>query len=83
MKWIFCIQVNMKLCCKSVLKCLMGVARHAQSAQNNKFAISQQYFKKEVSDVFDFSHDDKHQIFLQVDINIFGGHSQACPKYPK
>ena len=61
----------------------MGVARHAQSTQNNKFAISQQYFKKEVSDVFDFLYDDKHQIFLQVDINIFGDHSQACRKYPK
>ena len=36
------------------------VARHAQISQNNKFAISLQYLKKEVSDEVDFLHANKH-----------------------
>ena len=75
------------------------MARHAQITQNNNFAISLQYFKKEVSDEVDFLHADKHQIFLQVDFNTLGSkvsykmilslligmikHGQTCPKYPK
>ena len=36
------------------------MARHAQITQNNKFAISFQYLKKEVSDEVDFLHTDKY-----------------------
>ena len=45
----------------------MCVAKHAQIAQNNKFAISLQHIKKDVSDAFDFLHAGKHEIFLQID----------------
>ena len=36
------------------------VARHGQIKQNNKFVISLQHVKKEVSDALDFLHADKH-----------------------
>ena len=37
-----------------------------QITQNNKFAISFQYPKEEMSDEVDFLHGDKHQSFLQA-----------------
>ena len=61
----------------------MCVARHAQITQNNKFAISLQYLKKEVSDEVDFLHADKHESCLQIDTMIFDGDGQAFPKLPK
>ena len=42
----------------------MGMVKHSQSSQNSKFAMSLQYLKKEVKDVVDFFHVDKHQSFL-------------------
>ena len=45
----------------------MCVARHAQITQNDKFSISLQYLKKEVSDEVDFFHADKQESFLQID----------------
>ena len=80
-KLTFCEQINIKFFCKLILSFLEGVARHAQS--NNKFAISQQYFKKEVKDNVDFSHVDENQTLLQVATVNFSGHGQSCPKYPK
>ena len=76
---------NIKDFFKLILLLLVGVASHAQSTQNNKFkiTISQQYLKKEMKDKFDFLHEDKHQSFQQADIIVFGGHSQAWPKYPR
>ena len=53
------------------------MAKHVQITQNNKFTISLQYFKKEVSDEVDFLHADKHESFLQVDTMIFDGNGQA------
>ena len=58
----------------------MCVARHAQITQNNKFAISLQYLKKELSDEVDFLHADKHESLLQIDSMILMGmvkHSQS------
>ena len=43
------------------------MARHAHITQNNKFAISLQDLKKEVSDAVDFLHTDKHKSLLQID----------------
>ena len=51
----------------------MCVARHTQITQNNKFAISLQYLKKDVSDEVDFLHEDKHESLLQIDAMIFDG----------
>ena len=45
------------------------MARHSQITQNNWFAFSLQYLKKEVSDEVVVLHADKHQSFLQVDFN--------------
>ena len=61
----------------------MCVAKRAQITQNNKFAIPLQYLKKEVSDVVDFLHADKHESLLQINTVIFLGmvkHSQSSQK---
>ena len=42
----------------------MCVARDAQFTQNNKFAISVQYLKKEVSGEVDFLHADQRESLL-------------------
>ena len=59
------------------------MARHVQITQSNKFAISLQYFKKEVSDEIDFLHTDKHESFLQIDTMNFAWDSQTFPRFPK
>ena len=56
---------------------------HTQITQNNKFVISFQYLKKEVSDEVDFLYADKHESFVQIDSMIFDGDGQAFPKFPK
>ena len=59
------------------------MTRNAQIIQNNKFAISLQYLKKEVSDEVNFLHADKHDNFLKVGTMIIDGDDQAFPKFPK
>ena len=51
----------------------MCVTRHSQSTQNNKFAISLQYLKKELSDEVDFLYADKHEGLQQIDPLILMG----------
>ena len=52
-------------------KLILLFSKHAQSTQNNKFAISLQYLKKDVSDEeVDFLHVDKHRGLLQIDTMI-------------
>ena len=46
------------------------MARHAPITQNNKFAISLQNLKKEVSDAVDYLHVDKHESLLRIDTVI-------------
>ena len=61
----------------------MCVVGHAQITQNNKFAISLQYLKKEVSNEVYFLHTDKHESLLQTDAMILKGkvkHSQSFQK---
>ena len=65
-----------KVHCHTLEQQLPGVPGHFQSTQNDMFAMSRQYFKKEIRDKFDYLEEDKHQSFLQVDIIVFGGHSQ-------
>ena len=55
------------------------MARHAQITQNNKFAISLQYLKKETSDEVDFLDINKYESLLQKNTMILIGifkHSQ-------
>ena len=59
------------------------MARHAQIIQNNKFSISVQYLKKEVSDEVDFLYVDMYESFLEIDALIFEGDGQAFPNLPK
>ena len=49
------------------------MTRHAQITQNNEFAISLQYLKKEVSDEVNFLHADKHENLIQIDTMIWMG----------
>ena len=55
------------------------MATHAQITQNNKFAISLQYLKKEASDEVDFLDTNKYESLLQNNTMILIGifkHSQ-------
>ena len=70
MKFIFGIHINMEVFYKLILSIWVCVTKHAQSTQNNKFAISLQYLKKDVSDEVDFLHVDKHKGLLQIDTMI-------------
>ena len=82
MKLFFC-AMSITFFYKLILSLLlMGVSRHAQEIQNNKFAVPLQYLKKELSYEVDVLHVGKHESFLQVDSIIFDGFSQTCPKYP-
>ena len=71
MKLTFCLLINVEGFFKVILSFYVCVARHAQITKNNKFVISLQYVKKEVSDAVDFLHADKHENLLQIDIKIF------------
>ena len=48
--------LGIKVSYKVMLSLLMGVIKHFQSTQGNKFAISLQYLKKEVRDRVHFLH---------------------------
>ena len=61
----------------------MCLVRHAQFTQNNKFAISLNYLKKDVTDEVDFLHADKHESFLQIDTMISNGDGQVFTKLSK
>ena len=77
MKFIFGIQINMEV----FYKLILSFYKHVQSTQNNKFAISLQYLKKDVSDEVDFLHVDKHRGLLQIDTMILM--ETGIPKIPK
>ena len=64
MKFIFVMQINIEAFCKLILSFWMYLTEHSQITQCNKFAITLQYLKKEISDEVDFLHADKHQRFL-------------------
>ena len=83
MKLIFCLQINIKGFFTLILSFWGFVARHTQITKNNKFAISMQYLKKEVSNEVDFFHVGKHESFLQIDTMVFDRDGQALPNFPK
>ena len=57
---------GVKVSYKLILSLLKGMIKHSQSTQINRFAISLQYLKKEVSEGVDFLHLDKHQTFYKL-----------------
>ena len=80
MKFIFDIEINMEVFYMLMLSFWVCVTRHAQSTQNNQFAISLQYLKKDVSDELDFLHADKHKGLLQIDTMTL---MEICRHYQK
>ena len=68
----FCLQINTTVFHNLIVSLKVCVARHAQSTQNNKFAISLQYLKENVKVEVDFLPADKHQRFLQIDTIVLG-----------
>ena len=55
------------------------MGRHADITQSDKFAISLQHLKKEVSDAVDLLHADNHESLLQIDAIIL----MEMVKFPK
>lgn len=49
---------------------LTATARHAQSTQDNKFAISFQYIKKRVRNEVDFLHGVFNEVFQKLILSI-------------
>ena len=76
---IFGIKVSYKV----ILLLLMGMIKHSQSTQSNNFAISLQYFKKEVRNRIHYLHADKHQSFYKLSLKLFlieaARHAQSTP----
>ena len=63
---------------KLILSPLMGVARHAYITKNNKYVMSLQYLKKELSCDVDILQANKEEYLLQVDSIIFHRFGLAC-----
>ena len=53
-KFVFFIQINIKLSYKLIPLILVGMARPTQITKNKKFEKSLQYLKKEIIDEVDF-----------------------------
>ena len=70
MKLIFRLLINVEGFFKVILSFQVYVARHAHITQNNKFAISLQHHKNEVSDTANFFHADKHVSLIHIDTII-------------
>ena len=49
---------------------LMGMIKHSQNTQSDKFAISLQYFEKQVRDEFHFLHAHKHQSLYKLPLSF-------------
>ena len=58
--------LGIKVSYKVILSLLLGVIKHCQITQSNKFVISLHYLRKEVREGIHFLHADKHQSFYKV-----------------
>ena len=81
MKFIFEMQINIKIFYKLILSFWVCVTRHAQGTQKKMFEKSM--FQKSMGDEVYFLPADKHKSFLQVDSITLSVHSHAMPKVPK
>ena len=81
MKLIFCPLTNVEDFFKLILSFQVCVARHVQTTEDNKFAISLQQVKKELSDAVDFLHTDKHKTLDKLIIRFFDEYGQAFAKF--
>ena len=55
---------------KVILSLLMGMIRHFQSTQSNKFAIYLQYLKNKLNNGVHFFHGDKLQSFYKLSLSF-------------
>ena len=62
--FFYSVSTTLKFPTSWYLSFLAGLARHAQSTQDNRFVISLQYLQKEVGDEVHFLHVDKHKSFI-------------------
>ena len=81
MKFIFCMQIKIKVFYKLIVSIWVNVTRHAQSTQNKLACLCNISIKAWVW--VDFLPVDKHKRFLQDDSITSGVQNQACPKYWK
>ena len=65
---------------KVLLSFLLGMIKHFQSTQSNKFAISLQYLKKEVRKEVNFLHADEHQSLYKLRLLFFDVSGQSTQK---
>ena len=79
----FNLQITTKALYKLIVLLWVRVVRHAQSIQNNKFAICLQYLKENVVGEVGFFPTDKRQRVLQNDTIILNACGQTCPNHPK
>ena len=89
MKLFFCMQINIqvyfntlsvKISYKLILSLLMGMVKHSQSTQINKFAISLPYLKKEVRGGF-FCIQINNKVSTSQ--HYFDGSDETWPKFAK
>ena len=71
-----------KVSCKVILSLLIGMIKHSQNTQSNKFALSLKYLKKKLGMGF-ILHLQINLKLLQAGSIIFDGSGQTYPKYPK
>ena len=62
--------LGIKVSYRVIVSLLMGITKHSQSTQSNKFAISLQYLKKEVRDGVHFLHADKDESFCKLELSF-------------
>ena len=62
--------LNINVSYKVTLSLLMGIIKHSQSTQSNKFAESLKYLKKEVRNEVHFLRPDKHQSFYKLALSF-------------
>ena len=65
MKLTFC-TMSITVFCNLILSFFIGEVRHTESTENNKYAVSLQHLKKELSYEVDVLRADKHESLLQV-----------------
>ena len=69
--------MKIKVFYKLMLSFFMGIARHAESTENSKYAVFLQCLKKGSGQEADLLHTDKH---VMINTIIFDGFGQAYPK---
>ena len=83
MKFIFSVQINIKVFCKMIILFWVCLTRHAQSIQNKSFAYLCNISRKAWQMNLIFLPADNQKSFLQGNCIILCVHSEACPKYLK